>query len=210
MHKTLLAVGIALCCQAQAEEQSLSGSASIFIGLMSETELSDDSASLDADGTAFGFRGEVGTPTVFAYIDHQQGDQDGDLLGVGYDFDNTETRVGFGVRSDDPTLNFIGRLERYDAESEFSSSVVDDKFEDDGAGVHIGFESKTSDTAAFYASAGYLNLGETDGPEFKFGIKGIVADNVQLFGEYRTLTLEDDVDDDFKLTDVRLGASFMF
>lgn len=212
LRRFLLASALgALAMNGHTQENNLTGSAGVFFSLLSDTELSDSTETLDSDGTAFGLRAELGSDTVFAFIDHQDSSQDGDVTAGSFDTDVEETRVGLGVRSADPTLNFIGRLERYDAEITYSGDGGSLTLDDDGAGVHLGFEAKTSDTAAFYGSAGILLLGDSDGPEFRIGIKALVSNQVEFYGEYRMLDLSiDDSDADLELTDVRLGAQFRF
>lgn len=212
MYRTLLATGLAaLTAGVQAQESDLRGSFGAYLSVMSDTELSDPVDTIDSDGTAFGLRGELGNDTVFAFIDHQDGSQDGSFLGASFDTDTEETRVGLGVRTSDPTLNFSGRLERYDGEITYKGVGGSFRLEDDGAGVHFGIEAKTSDTASLYGSAGVLQLGDSDGPEFRVGIKALVSDQVELFGEYRSLDLSfDDIDADLELTDIRIGGQFRF
>ena len=195
----------------QAQESELTGSVGGFVSLLSDSELSDSGGSLDADGTAIGFTGELGTDTVFGYIEYQDAGRDGSVSGVGFDLDSTETRVGFGVRTGDPTTNFVGKLERYDVDGELSGVGGTVTADDDGAGVHVGLEAKTSDTATLFGSAGYLDLGNSSGPELRAGIKAKVQDQVELFGEYRMLELDGDSGyADLELTDIRLGAKFLF
>ena len=201
----------ALSAAAQAQDSQLTGSIGGFLSLLSDAEISDSSGSLDADGTAIGLRGELGTGTVFGYIDYQDSGRDGSVGPADFDLDTTETRVGFGVRTADPTMNFVGRLERYDVDAELSGVGGSLKADDDGAGVHVGIEAKTSDSATVFGSAGYLSLGDSAGPEFRLGIKARAQDKVEIFGEYRMMDLSGDSGVvDTELTDIRLGANFLF
>lgn len=211
-YRTLLCTALlasALPCAAQ--DSNLRGSVGANVALLSDSEVDDAGTSLDADGTAHAIRASFGTEVVSVYADRQDASHDGTIQGLDFDTDVTETRVGVGIHSSSPTLVVSGYLERYDIDADLDFGVASLKGDDDGAGVHIGFESKTSDSAAIYARAGYLNLGDADGPEFIGGVKALVSDNVNVYGEYRALRLSGDPGFvDFDLDDIRLGANFTF
>lgn len=211
-YRSLASAGLlALALPCAAQDGGLTGSIGGNFSLLSDSEVTDSSTSLDADGTALAVRAAFGTDAVSIYADVQDASHDGALLGVGYDIDVTETRVGVGIHSTSPTLVVSGYLERYDIDADIDFGGPKIRGDDDGAGVHLGLQSKTSDNAAIYGRAGYLSLGDADGPEFIAGVKALVSDNVNVYGEYRALRLKGDPGfSDLDLDDIRLGANFTF
>ena len=211
-HRTIACTALlAMALPCAAQDNGLKGSLGANVALLSDSDVNAAGTSLDAEGTAYALRAAFGTDTVSVYADRQDASHDGTIQGAKFDTDVTETRVGVGIHSSTPTVVISGYLERYDIDADIDFGVANVRGDDDGAGVHIGFETKTSDAAAIYARAGYLSLGDSDGPEFIGGVKALVSDNVNVYGEYRALRLNGDPGFvDFDMDDIRLGANFTF
>lgn len=153
----------------------------------------------DTDGNAFGLYGEVGNSQIFGYVDRQSNNLD--------DADVDETRFGVGVRGGNETGTLEARFEHYDVDLDLDGIGEGG---DDGFGIHIGGALPMSEKAAVFASFGIFSLDESDGTEFQIGIRGKVNDDVELYGAYRAASLEDDVDVEYDLTDMRVGANILF
>ncbi|MDF1781654.1 MAG: hypothetical protein P1U67_10190 [Alcanivoracaceae bacterium] len=153
----------------------------------------------DTDGNAFGLYGEVGNSEIFGYVDRQSNNLD--------DADVDETRFGVGVRGGNDTGTVEARFEHYDVDLDLDGIGEGG---DDGFGIHLGGALALNEKASAFASFGIFSLDESDGTEFQFGVRGNVSDEVELYGAYRVASLEDDVDVEYDLTDMRVGVNILF
>lgn len=158
----------------------------------------------EGDGTAIGAYGEIGSSSLFAYIDVQKSDLD--IQGVDLDID--ETRFGVGARSRSDAGELSVRVESYDLEIDIP--VAGASADDDGIGVHLGGAFNLNDKAALFGSIGMLSLDETDGTEFQLGVSGRITDSAELYGAWRNLALEDDTNTEADITELRLGVNLLF
>lgn len=157
----------------------------------------------DGDGTAIGAYGEIGSSSLFAYLDFNQSDLD--ISGTDVDID--ETRFGVGARSRSQAGELSVRVESYDVEFDGALGTS----EDDGVAVHLGGAFNLNDNTALFGSVGMLSLSDSDGTEFQLGVRGKITDSAEVYGAWRSLTLEDDATNtDTDLTELRLGVNLLF
>lgn len=157
----------------------------------------------DGDGTAIGAYGEIGSSSLFGYLDFNQSDLD--ISGTDVDID--ETRFGVGARSHSQTGELSVRVESYDVEFDGALGTA----EDDGVAIHVGGAFNLNNNAAVFGSVGMLSLSDSDGTEFQLGVRGKITDSAEVYGAWRSLTLEDDATNtDTDLTDLRLGVNLLF
>jgi hypothetical protein len=176
----------------------------VGVSLSPMVEYSESGVSEDADGSAIGFYGEIGSDMVFGYFEVNQND----LEVMDQDFDIDETRIGLGIRGSNETGFLEARMEKYEAELELEG--VSGSFEDDGTGVHIGGGIPLNERAEIFGRFGFLSLDDIDGNEFRFGARGEMSTNVEVYGFYRMADLEYDDGTDADLDEFRLGLNLLF
>ena len=102
-------------------------------------------------------------------------------------------RVGGGMVMHVPTapLDIFGKIEyvHYDyqtvhATTDGGSSTNLDRTNDDGAGYHVGLQTRIPGFSV-YGSIGYLDLSKSEGPEFNIGVMVPMAPYTWGFVEYR-------------------------
>lgn len=200
-----LLVGFSLVClSASALAEFPVGKVGVRLSPVVDIEISDNTASVDGDGNAFGFHAELGGDTLYGYADHQTSDLDIENL----DADLDETRFGVGARVTNDTGTLEARVEHYDSSLDISGLP---EGEDDGMGMHVGGELPLGAGSAVYGSFGFLSLDDSDGNEFRLGVSGKMSETAEIYGEYRYLGLEVDNDStDIDLDDFRIGLNLLF
>lgn len=198
MKKLLLAVTLSTIAAPALAEFPVG---KVGVRLSPKTDI--ERGNTDGDGTAIGAYGEIGSSSLFAYIDVNQSDLD--ISGTDVDID--ETRFGAGARSRSQVGELSVRVESYDVELDGALGTS----EDDGIAVHVGGAFNLNDNAALFGSVGMLSLSDSDGTEFELGVRGKITASAELYGAWRSLTLEDDATNtDTDLTGLRLGVNLLF
>lgn len=175
----------------------------VGVSLSPKVDFSVDGAPEDGDGTAMGLHGELGGQVLFGYADLRRSDVDINDV----DFDIDENRFGVGVRNGNNTGFFEVLAELYDVE--LDSDALSEPAEDDGIGMHIGGGIFVTPQANVFARYGILSLDDLDGDEFQFGASGELAHNMEVYGLYRMLSLDDD-GTEFEVDELRLGVNLLF
>lgn len=133
----------------------------------------------DVEGFGAKFRGSVGDDFFFSG-EYQQLGSDDDALG-----DYREWRVGLGTPlTRISSATFYGLLEYLHAE------LDDTEFEDDGAALHLGVLFSPARRLSLYGQVGYLQLDDSEGPEYLVGAAFQLKRWGGLFAEYRDTELE--------------------
>ncbi|MBQ0754832.1 MAG: hypothetical protein KBT87_12325 [Gammaproteobacteria bacterium] len=167
-----------------------------------KVDIDIDGAPKDGDGNAMGLYGEFGSTSLFGYADAQRSDLD--ILNVSIDLD--ETRFGLGARTSNETGSAEVRVERYEVDLDIGNASISD----DGSAVHVGGALNIGAKAAVFADFGFISMSDLDGDEFQVGVRGNISDSAEIYGAYRTLTLEDDFNDGIELSELRLGVNLLF
>lgn len=198
MKKTLFAVALATIATPVLAEFPV-GKVGVMLSPRTDLEIGN----ADADGTALGAYAEVGSSSLFAYGSLNRADLDT----RGADIDVDESRLGVGARSVRDKVELSVRVERYDVDIDIAGGTGDD----DGVGVHLGGALALTGNASLFGSVGMLSLSDSDGTEFEFGVRGKITDAAEIYGAWRSLSLEDDrTNTDADLTDLRLGVNLLF
>lgn len=153
------------------------------------------------DGNGFGVKGEFQV--------HQKLFLNGEFQTVDYDdnFDVDQIRLGgtMGPGAGSKSEGVFGRVEYIN----FDAGPGSDQ---DGIGGHVGYALPMSKEFRLHGQVGYVMLDDIDGPELLLGASYQVAPNIALVGDYRASFLEVDGpgNADFDVSDLRLGARFLF
>lgn len=151
------------------------------------------------DGNGFGLKGEFQV--------HDKLFLNGEFQTVDYDdnFDVDQIRLGgtIGPGAGSKNEGIFGRVEYVNLD--FGSGS-----DQDGIGGHVGYALPLSKEFRLHGQVGYLMLDDVDGPELLVGATYQVAPNIALFGDYRASFLEADGGGDLDVSDIRLGARFLF
>ena len=192
MKKLLLSLAL-ISCSAGAQAEFPVGK----IGINLSPKIDVDIPGASGDGNGFGFYGDVGGDMFFAYVDYQASNLEIDSA----DVDLKETRFGGGIRNTSDKASLLVRVENYKQDA--------DNEDDSGIGVHIGGDYAFTDSIGMFGDIGLLSLDDSDGTEFRLGVRGKLTDMSEVYGAYRNLQL-DDSGDELELSDIRLGVNVLF
>ncbi|MDF1781411.1 MAG: hypothetical protein P1U67_08965 [Alcanivoracaceae bacterium] len=192
MKKLLLSLAL-ISCSAGVHAEFPVGK----VGINLTPKVDVDIPNASGDGNGFGFYGDVGGDMFFVYVDYQASNLEIDSI----DLDLKETRIGGGIRNTNGNASLLVRVENYkqDADGE----------DDSGIGVHIGGDYAFTDSIGMFGDIGLLSLDESDGTEFRVGVRGKLTDMSEVYGAYRNLQL-DDSGEELELSDIRLGVNVLF
>lgn len=150
----------------------------------------------DADGDGFGIKGRAHVAeTVTLHGEFQSVTLDDS------DADIDQLRFGVGTHSAPDTGA------RFFADGEYVSIDLDGE-DQDGFGFHGGLSFSGESQLSGFARIGYLTLDDVDGFEFSLGADLAFSPTVGGFVDYRSIMLEDDGDNEFDFTDLRIGIRF--
>lgn len=152
----------------------------------------------DADGDGFGIKGRAHVAeTVTVHGEFQSitlDDSDADI---------DQLRFGVGAHSSaDTGARFFGDAELV--------SIDLDGEDQSGFGLHGGLSFSGQGPVSAFARLGYLSLDDVDGLEYSLGADVAFSPTVGGFVDYRSVMLEDDSDNEFDFTDLRVGVRFHF
>ncbi|MDM4770439.1 outer membrane beta-barrel protein [Solimonas sp. SE-A11] len=170
----------------------------------SEAELNDGftNAKVDGDG-GFGIRGSGKiADQAFVFGEYQKTDYDTptDLeiqqirAGLGFLLVNTEQTEVYGKAS---FLNFK-------ADSNVGEA------DDNGWGLHAGAKFKVAPAFSVFGEIGYLDVGDTDGPEYNIGAAFDFSQQFGVVANYRYSDFDVDGGGSLELKDLQLGVRFNF
>lgn len=196
MKKLLLSLAL-ISCSAGVQAEFPVGK----IGINLAPKVDVDIPGASGDGNGFGFYGDVGGDMFFVYVDYQASNLEINST----DLDLKETRFGGGIRNTSDKASLLVRVENYKQELDAPGS----NFEDSGIGVHVGGDYAFTDSVGMFGDIGLLSLDESDGTEFRLGVRGKLTDMSEVYGAYRNLQL-DDSGDELELSDIRLGVNVLF
>jgi opacity protein-like surface antigen len=206
MHpkKTLLAaLLVAAPFSAMAASPGPVGNLDVYY-IDAEAEATSGGLSGSVDGDGFGVRGAGKfNDQAFIFGEYQQNDYD--------DSDNLEIRqiragVGFLLSSSEQADLYVkGSFLNFESETDTLGSG-----DDNGWAIHGGAAFKAAPGFTLFGEIGYLDVGDTDGPEYNIGAAFNVTDQLGLVANYRYTDLDVDGGDTLELKDLQLGVRFNF
>lgn len=165
-------------------------------------DIDRDIAPKDGDGNAMGLYGEFGSTSLFGYADVQRSNLDAQSISLDLD----ETRFGLGARTHNETGSAEVRVERYEVDVDNGNTSS----RDDGTAVRAGGALNIGTKVAVFGNVGFISMSDLDGDEFQVGVRGNISDSAEIYGAYRMLTLEDDLNNETELSELRLGVNLLF
>lgn len=185
---------------------AMAATGSFQFGFIADSQLEVDGVSGEADGDGISINGSImpSDSGLLFFASHLAREYE-DVLDI------NQTRLGVGWSGGRDNLGFwVG--------ANYEQLEVDDS-DADGIGLRGGLSYAFNDVFGMYGEIGSYAVSEesTDisGGEFSIGLAFIVAPNISIFADIRAqvLEVEDDVfgvDDEFTMTDLRLGVGYFF
>ena len=156
----------------------------------------------DDDGDGFGVRGAGKiSDQAFVFGEYQKNEYDDSNLEL------QQIRAGLGyLFSTSDTLDLYGKASFLNFDAEAGGSSEDDN----GWGVHGGVSFVVTPAIRLFAEIGYLDVGDSDGPEYNFGGNFMFTEQVGLTANYRISDFDVDGGGELKLNDLQVGVRFNF
>ncbi|HSW13511.1 MAG TPA: outer membrane beta-barrel protein [Solimonas sp.] len=203
MKKTLLAVLLASAPFTTMAAASSAGHVDVYYS-DANAEATTGGLSGDVDGDGFGIRGAAKfTDQAFVFGEYQNTEYDDAA-----DLEIQQIRAGLGyLFSSSAELDLYGKVEFLNFEAEASGTGSSD---DNGWGVHGGIAFMPAPEFRLFGELGYVDVGDSDGPEYNIGASYNFTPQFGAVVNYRVTDLDIDGGDELELSDLQVGVRFNF
>ncbi len=159
-------------------------------------------AKVDGDG-GFGVRGNAKiADRAFVFGEYQKTDYD-----TPTDLEIQQIRAGLGfLFSSTEQADIYGKASFLNLKADSNLGEGDDN----GWGLHAGASFKLAPAFRLFGEIGYLDVGDTDGPEYNIGAAFDFSQQFGVVANYRYTDFDVDGGGSLELKDLQLGVRFNF